>query len=194
MRGPPVQPALWSPPNESIYKSPSHHPNTRDRLPHPQALQNVRPTNYNYPPTHHMNDVAEASILGDHWPQHIGSTFTSPAPPTHVQYIDYGYTQHPHHRLNIHLSAPPPHLQPASIASSSTQPVSPRSTAKPEQNTHNLPDNKTNLEKMRHEREMVFQKAAAELDQARCDTGSVAPTNKAWEDAWEVLRENMTKM
>jgi hypothetical protein len=64
---------------------------------------------------------------------------------------------------------------------------------KPQQNTQSLPDNKTNLEKMRHERGLIFQKAATELDQARCDTGSAAPTNKAW-NAWEVLRESMTRM
>jgi hypothetical protein len=192
MREPPLQPVLWSPPNERNFKSPGY-PNTRDQPSHPQAHQHVGATSCNYPPPHHMDDAPEAPILGDHWPQHIGSTFTSAAP-TRIQYIDYDYTQHPHDRLNIHLSAPPPHLQPASAASSSTQPVSPRPTVKPGQNTHNLPGNKTNLEKMRHERELVFQKAATELDQARCDTGSIAPTNKAWEDAWEVLRENVTKM
>jgi hypothetical protein len=104
MREPPLQPVIWSPPNERNYKSPGH-PNTRDRPPHPQAHQHVGATSCNYPPPHHMDDAPEAPILGDHWPQHIGSTFTSAAP-TQIQYIDYGYMQHPHDRLNIHLSAP----------------------------------------------------------------------------------------
>jgi hypothetical protein len=193
MRESPLQPGLWSPPNESIYNSPAC-PNTMNQPPHPQAHHNVRATSYSYPLPHHVDHAAEAPMLGDYWPQHTGPTLTSVVPPTHVQYVDYGYTQHPHDRLNIRLSVPPPLFESASVASSSTQPIPPRPSLKPQQNTQSLPDNKTNLEKMRHERGLIFQKAATELDQARCDTGSAAPTNKAWEDAWEVLRESMTRM
>lgn len=123
-----------------------------------------------------------------------GSTFTSTAPPIHVQYYDYDHMQHPHDRLNIHLSAPPPHFEPASVKGLSTHPISPRPALVEEQNTQRLPDNETNLNKMRHERELIFQKAATELDQAKCNTDSSAPTNKAWEGAWMILRENMTKV
>jgi hypothetical protein len=193
MREPPLQPSLWSPPNESIYKS-SVYPNTINQPQHPQAHHNARATSYNYPLPHHLDHAAEAPTLGDYWPQHTEPAFTSVAPPTHVQYVDYGYTQHPHDKLNIRLSVPPPLFESASVASSSTQPISPRPSSKPQQNTQSLPDNKTNLEKMRHERGLIFKRAATELDQARCDTGSTAPTNKAWEDAWEVLRESMTRM
>ncbi|KAI4790283.1 hypothetical protein E4T45_13207 [Aureobasidium sp. EXF-8846] len=150
--------------------------------PHPQAHHNVRATSYNCPLSHHVDHAAEAPMLGDYWPQHTGPTLTSIVPPTHVQ-------------LNIRLSVPPPLFEPASVASSSTtQPISPRPSLKPQQNTQSLPDNKTSLEKMRYERGLIFQKAATELDQARCDTGSTASANKAWEDAWEVLRESMTRM
>jgi hypothetical protein len=193
MRESPIQPGLWSPPNESMYKSPGYF-NTRNQPPHPQAHHNLRATGYNYPPPHHVDHTAEALMLGDDWPQQTGPNLTTIAPPTHVQYVDYGYTQHSHDRLNIRLSAPPPLFESASVASSSTQPISPRPSLKSQQNTQSLPDNKTNLEKMRHERESIFQRAATELNQVRCDTGSAASTNKAWEDAWEVLRESMTRM
>jgi hypothetical protein len=203
MRGPPLQPAPWSPPNESIYKSP-HHPYMGSQSPFPQAHHIIRATSYNYPPPPHIDDAAEAPIVGNCWPTEdlashgmaasTGSTFTSIAPPIHVQYHDYDHTQHPHDRLNIHLSAPPPHLEPASVEGFSRHPVSPRPTLVGEQTSRRLPDNETNLKKMRHERELVFQKAATELDQARCNTGPSAPTNKAWDDAWAILRENMTKM
>ncbi|CAD0083346.1 unnamed protein product [Aureobasidium vineae] len=96
--------------------------------------------------------------------------------------------------MSIHFSAPTSLFEPVSATSSATQPVPPKSASMPEQNTQILPDNESNLVKMRHERELVFQRAATDLDQARCDTGSSAPSSKAWEDAWETLREHMTKM
>lgn len=143
-------------------------------------------------------------MFGDYRPQNdflpigmvasAGSIFPCAAPPTHLHYINYDHTQHPHDRLNIHLSAPPPRLEPVSVKDPSTQHISPGSTLRPEQDTQSLPDNAKNLEKMRHERELVFYKAATELEQARRDTGASIPTNKAWEDAWEVLRDSMTKM
>ena len=195
MRGQPLQPAFWSSPNESIHQSP-HYLDMRKPSPHSQTHHNVDARRYNYPPGH--------GIDGYHRPQYDlapngmvaspGSTFTSGAAPINFQYIDYDHPQHPHDRLNIHLSAPPPQLEPAFVKGFSTQHVSPESGIKPEQDAQRLPDNKSNLEKMRHERELVFQKAAIDLDQTRRVTGSSAPTNKAWENAWEVLRENMTKM
>ncbi|KAG9817259.1 hypothetical protein KCU78_g8464, partial [Aureobasidium melanogenum] len=63
-----------------------------------------------------------------------------------------------------------------------------------EQSIQSLLDNEANLEKMRHERELVFEKAPTELEQAKCDNVSSVPSNKAWEDAWTTLREQMTKM
>lgn len=47
---------------------------------------------------------------------------------------------------------------------------------------------------MRHGRELVFENAATELNQAKCETGSSALSNKAWENAWEILRKRLTKM
>jgi hypothetical protein len=203
MRGPPLQPALWSPPNESIYKSP-RHPYTGSQSLYTQAHHITRATSHNYSPPPHIDDAAEAPVVNNCWPTDdiashgmaasTGSTFTSTAPPIHVQYYDYDHTHHPHDRLNIHLSAPPPRLEPASVKGLSTHPVSPRRTLVTEQTTQRLPDNEANLKKMRHERELVFQKAATELDQARCNTDPSAPSNKAWDNAWAILRENMTKM
>ena len=203
MRGPPLQPACWPSPNESIYQSP-RYPQIRNQPPHPQAQHNVQARRYNYPRPPAIDDAAEVPTLGDYRPQNnfvpvgmvasAASTFPYAAPPIHPQYINYDHTQHPHDRLNIHLSAPPPHREPVSVQDPSAQHFSPGSTLKPDQDTQRLPDNENNLEKMRRERELVFQKAAAELDQARRDTGASFPTNKAWEDAWEVLRDTLTKM
>ena len=147
-------------------------------------------------------------MFGDHLPLHdlafggmavpANSMSTSAAPPTHVQYVDYDHTLHPHDRLHIHYSvAPPPFYEPAECASAAaytSQPVPPKQTSQPEQTTQGVLDNEANLEKMRHERGLVFEKAATELDQVKCDTGSSVSSNKAWEDAWETLRECMTKM
>jgi len=122
------------------------------------------------------------------------TTLTCTAPPIRVQHVGYDHTQYPHDKLNIQFSAAPLHHGSASAKGFATEPISPRPTLIPEQNTQTLPDNKTNLKKMRHERELVFQQAATELKQARCNIGSSIPANKAWDDAWEILRETMTKM
>jgi hypothetical protein len=144
-------------------------------------------------------------MFGGYWPLQdlaldgitvpTGSTTTSNALPTHLQYVDYSHMLHPHDRLHIHYSvAPPPHLEPASVAAYSSQPIPPKPTSQPEQLNQGLLDNETNLEKMRHERELVFEKAATEFERAKCDNGSSVPSNKAWEDAWAILREQTTKM
>jgi hypothetical protein len=203
MRGSPFQPALWSLPNENIYQSP-RCPNTRDQPPCPQVHHNVRARQHNYLSPHLIDAAAEAPVFIDYRSQNhltpngmttsTGSTFTSTAPSIHSHYVEYDHRQYPYDGLNIHLSAPPSYLEPAAAKDSSTQPAPPRSTLDPEQGTQTLLDNKTNLEKMRHEREQVFQKAATELEKVRCDIGSSVRTNKAWEEAWEVLRENLTNM
>ncbi|KAI4765164.1 hypothetical protein E4T52_02534 [Aureobasidium sp. EXF-3400] len=164
MREPPLQPALWSPPYESIYKSP-RHPHTGSQPPYPQAHHIIRATSHNYPPPPHIDDAAEAPMVGSCWPTD-----------------------------DLASHAPPPHLESASVEGFPKHPVSPRPTLVAEQTSQRLPDNETNLQKMRHERELVFQRVATELDQARCNTGPSAPTNKAWDEAWAILRENMTKM
>lgn len=203
MCGRPLQPAFWSSPNESRQQNPRHF-DIRNPSPYSQTHHSVQARRSNYPPRHGIDDAVDAPMSGFHRPQYDlapngmvaspGSRFVSAPAPIHCQYIDYDHIQHPHDRLNVHLSAPPSHLDPASYKASSTQHAPPRSQMKPEQDTQSLPDNETNLERMRHERESVFQKAASELDQARRITGPSAPTNKAWEDAWDILRESMTKM
>lgn len=203
MRGQPLQPAVWSSPNESYHQSPRYL-DIRNLSPHSRKHHNIKPQIPNYLPHHGIGNATEAPMFGYHLPQYDlapngmamlpGSTSIAAAVPLQFRYIDYDHTQQPHDRLNIHLSAPSPHLDPAPVNGSFTQHVSPESEMKPERDTQSLPDNKANLERMRHERELVFQKAASELDQARHVTGPSAPTNKAWEDAWEVLRESMTKM
>lgn len=203
MRGQPLQPAVWSSPNDSYHQS-TRYLDIKNLSPHSQTHHNVESRRYNYPPHHGMDDAMKAPMFGYHRPQYElapngmvaspGSTFIPTAAPVQFQFIDYDHTQHPQDRLNIHLSAPPPPLEPVSVKGPSTQHVAPGLEMKLEQDTQSLPDNKANLEKMRHERELVFQKAASELDQAKRVAGPSAPTNKAWENAWEVLRENMTKM
>lgn len=144
-------------------------------------------------------------MFANYWPPHdlifddmnvpTGPTSTPAAPQTHCQYVDYSHMHHPHDRLHIHYSiTPPPRFKPASAAAYASQPVPPNSTSQPEQTVQSLPDNEYNLKKMRRERELVFESAAAELERAKCGNGPFIPSNKAWEDAWGALRERMTKM
>lgn len=204
MLGPPPQSDCWSSTYESIYQSPKHF-NERHQSQHPQSHNNIRSTDYNHLSPSTQNAASEMPMFGGHWPLHdlasdginvpTCSTSTSAAPPTHFQYVDCGHMHHPHDRLHIHYSvAQPLHFEPASVAAYTSQPVPPKPTSQPEQPIQSLLDNETNLEKMRHERELVFEKAATELERAKCDNGSSGPSNKAWEDAWAILRERMSKM
>ncbi|KAH0035652.1 hypothetical protein KCU78_g2014, partial [Aureobasidium melanogenum] len=204
MRGPPPQSDCWSPTNESIYQSPKHF-DGRHQSQHPQSHNNIRSTDYDHFSPSIQNAASGVPMFGGYWPLQdlasdgitvpTGLTTTSNAPPTHFQHFDYSHMLHPHDRLHIHYPvAPPPHLEPAFVAAYASQPIPPKPTSQPEQLNQSLLDNEANLEKMRHERELVFEKAATELEQAKCDNGSSVPSNKAWEDAWAILREQMTKM
>ncbi|KAG9650064.1 hypothetical protein KCU64_g9201, partial [Aureobasidium melanogenum] len=202
MRGPPPQSDCWSATNESSYQSPKHF-NERHQSQHPQSHNNIRSADYNHLSPNTQNAASEIPMFEGYWPLHnlasdgiavpTYSISPSTASPTHFQYVDYGHMHHQHDRLHIHYSvAPPSHFEPA--AAYASQPVPPKPTSQPEQPIPSLLDNETNLEKMRHERELVFENAATELERAKCDDGSSAPPNKAWEDAWATLRERMTKM
>ncbi|CAD0094522.1 unnamed protein product [Aureobasidium mustum] len=204
MRGPPPQSDHWSHPNESVYKTPKRFNEWRQPQ-HPQLHNDARSTDYNHFSPSAQHAASGVPMFGDHWPLHdlafggmavpADSMPTSAAPPTHFQYVEYDHTLHPPDRLHIHYSvAPPPIYEPASAAAYSSQPIPPKPTSEPEQTTQGVLDNEANLEKMRQERELVFGKAATELDRVKCDTGSSVSSNKAWEDAWETLREQMTKM
>ncbi|KAH0371037.1 hypothetical protein KCU65_g2136, partial [Aureobasidium melanogenum] len=206
MRAPPPQPDCWSPTDESIYKSPKHfNERVRHQSQHPQSYNDVRPTHHNQLSPTTQNAASSVPMFGHYWPLHDlvlddmtvpkGPASTSAAPQTHSQYVDYSHMHHPHDRLHIHYSvAPPPHFEPASVAAYAPQPIPPKPTSQPEQPKQSLLESKTMLEKMRHERELVFENAATELERAKCDNGSFVAFNKAWEDAWATLRERMTKM
>ncbi|KAI4718360.1 hypothetical protein E4T48_05425 [Aureobasidium sp. EXF-10727] len=191
MRGPPPLSGPWSP--TVIYRSPTHL-NAVHQSQHSQSYHDVRATNRNYPLPSPLNEASELPGFGDYWSLNnlasvgmaapTSSTTTSAAPPSHVQYIDISHTHRPQDSMNIQFPAQTSSFEPASAPGSATQCVPPKPAPMPEQNTQILLDNGSNLEKMRHEH----------LDQARCDTGSSAPSSKAWEDAWEALREQMTKM
>ncbi|KAH0347711.1 hypothetical protein KCU81_g3506, partial [Aureobasidium melanogenum] len=204
MRGPPPQSGFWSSADESIYKPPKHV-NERHQPQHPQSYSNTRPTDYNHLSSITQGVSSRVPMFANYWPLNdlifddmtvpTGSTSTSAAPQTHFQYVDYGHMHHPHDRSHIHYSvAPPPYFEPASAVTYATQPIPPASTSQPEQTVQSLPDNENTLKKMRHERELVFDNAAAELERAKCDNGPSVQSNKAWEDAWGLLRERMTKM
>ncbi|KEQ99411.1 hypothetical protein AUEXF2481DRAFT_176108 [Aureobasidium subglaciale EXF-2481] len=195
----------WPPPEENSDQS-SMHLNAREQPRYPQTHHSA--SSYSHPVPHGSGGAISTPIRRNYWTQYdLGSNgmtaplapaFTSTASPAHnphIRYVDYGYMQHPHHdRLNNHPLAGLSAFEPVSSASSATLPISPKPIPKSEPTTHNLPDNQANLEKMRHERELMFRNAAAELDQARYNTSTSVSRNRAWEDAWEVMRESMTKM
>ena len=207
MRGPP-QDIPWPPQGgEHGYGSPVH----LSRQPSRQHLQ----THHSLVPPPHSpyylngldSGIPEALMRSDQWSPYgqvtggmtasRGPIFIPAAPPkhtSHAPHVDYGHTHHPSDRLNIRLSAPPQYLDPAFSASSTSLPASSKPTEKAESNTERLPDNKGNLERMRHERELIFKTAATELDQARRDVAPSVPSNKAWENAWEVMRQSMARM
>lgn len=204
MRGLPPQPDHWSPAAGGAFQTPKHS-NERIQQQRPQSQNDARPTDYSFFSPSAQNAASGLPMFGDHWPLHdiafggmavpADSVPTSAAPPTHFQYVEYDHTLHPHDRLHIHYSvAPPPIYEPASAAAYSSQPIPPKPTSEPEQIAQGVLDNEANLEKMRQERELVFRKAATELDRVKCDTGPSVSSNRAWEDAWETLREQMTNM
>lgn len=204
MHGPPFPSDHWSPTSESIYKSPKKS-NEKHQAQHPQSHNNARSTDYNHLSPSILNAASEVPMFGYYWPLHDLASYGMAVPtdstsdwtalPIHTQDVEYSHTHHPHDRLNVHCSvAPPTSFEPAYIATHASQPTPSQPTSKPEQPTQGLLDNETNLKNMRHERELVFETAATERDRVKCDTGSSAPYDKAWEDAWETLRERMTKM
>lgn len=199
MREPPPPSDRRSPKSESIYKSPRNF-NKKHQAQHPHSYNDARSTDYNRLSPSTQNAASEVPMFGYYWPLHdlasygmvvpTDSTSTSAAPLHPFQYADYSQLHYPHDGSNVHYSvAPLSLLEHAYVAAYASQP-----TSQPEQITQGLLDNEANLNNMRHERELVFENAATELDRAKSDTGSSAPSNKAWEDAWETLREHMTKM
>ncbi|CAD0107759.1 unnamed protein product [Aureobasidium uvarum] len=203
MRGPPPQSDPWSPTVESVYRSPNH-PNSIHQPQHSQSHHNVGVTGSSHLIPGTVNGHSELPAFGDYLPLHdlasvgmtapTNSTTTPATTLTHFQYGDNIHTHHPYDSMSIHFSAPPLLFEPVLAPSSATQPIPPKRASMPEQNTQILPDNGSNLENMRHERNLLFQKAATELDQVKCDTGSSTQSSKAWEDAWQTLQDHMTNM
>ncbi|KAK6005172.1 hypothetical protein QM012_007951 [Aureobasidium pullulans] len=204
MRGPLSQPVRGAPTFGDMYESPSLR-NAGFYPQIPRSHNNTRSTDYNCLSPRFQNAVSGVPVFEDHWPLHVlasdgmavhmGSTYNSAAPSNHFQYVDYSHTHCPHEMFHVHYTVAPPSLAQSTFGSGYASQFTPtKPVSKLEQTTQGLLDNETNLEKMRQERRLIFEEAAMDLDQAKRDNGSTVPSNKAWEDAWDTLRERLTKM
>jgi hypothetical protein len=129
-------------------------------------------------------------------PAGLSPMLTAPPPSSYASYVNHGPTYHHFDQAGVIRPPPPsqPCAEPVSFANYVTPTTLQKPTPAPRLDTESHVDHTERLVNMKREREGIFQKANVELDLAKRGHASHVPSNKAWEDAWKILRQSMTDM